>query len=63
MLTREPATLESEHLADAEAVADYEAGRFVDHETVRAWILSWGTPVELPRPKIVEQVRQGRDEN
>ena len=37
--------------ADAEAMAEFEAGRSVSHEAVRAWILSWGTPDELPRPE------------
>jgi predicted transcriptional regulator len=58
MLTRDPSILqdddEADARADAEAMADYEAGRFVDHETVRAWILSWRTPDLLPRPKIGE---------
>lgn len=35
---------------DAEAVADIAAGRFVPHERVREWLLSWGTADELPCP-------------
>ena len=38
--------------ADAEAMAEYEADRFVSHEAVRDWILSWGTPDERPRPEV-----------
>lgn len=57
MLARDPSAFENDH--DAEAAADaeamvYEAGRFIDHETVRAWILSWGNADELPRLKIAE---------
>jgi predicted transcriptional regulator len=56
MLTREPSREEIEAAADAaadeEAMSDYEAGRFISHEAMRAWILSWGTPDELPRPEI-----------
>ena len=36
---------------DAQAIADAEAGRVVPHEDVVAWLLSWGTPEELPRPR------------
>lgn len=35
---------------DAEAEADYTAGRVVPHEKVVEWLKSWGTPDELPRP-------------
>lgn len=36
---------------DAEAEADYAAGRFVTHDKVREWLKSWGTPNKLPCPK------------
>jgi len=36
---------------DARAIADAEAGRVVPHEDVVAWLRSWGTPEELPRPR------------
>lgn len=36
--------------ADAEGVADLDAGRVVTHERMKAWLLSWGTPDELPAP-------------
>ncbi|MFO6203977.1 hypothetical protein ACLBVK_33230, partial [Pseudomonas aeruginosa] len=34
--------------ATAEGIADIEAGRTISHEAVKAWLLSWGTPNELP---------------
>ncbi len=37
---------------DDEAMAEYEAKGGISHEAMRAWILSWGTPEELPRPQI-----------
>ncbi len=55
MLDRKPAAFdpdaEEERRADDEALRAYEAGRVVDHESVRAWLLSWGKPDELPPPK------------
>ena len=38
--------------ADEQAAADYEAGRVIGHKAMRAWLLSWGTPDELPPPKV-----------
>ncbi|AFN40207.1 CopG family transcriptional regulator [Klebsiella pneumoniae] len=38
--------------ATAEGIADIEAGRTISHEAVKAWLLSWGTPNELPPPKV-----------
>ena len=35
---------------DAEAMADYKAGRVVPHATVVEWLKSWGTGKVLPRP-------------
>jgi predicted transcriptional regulator len=36
---------------DAEAMADFRAaGRFVTHEKVAEWLMSWGTDNELPCP-------------
>jgi len=43
---------ESEAAADARAEADIIAGRVVSHEAMKAWLLSWGTPDELPLPEI-----------
>ncbi len=35
---------------DAEAEADYAAGRVVPHAEVVKWLQSWGKPDELPCP-------------
>jgi predicted transcriptional regulator len=32
-------------------IAEADAGKTVDHEDVRQWLLSWGTPDELNPPK------------
>lgn len=37
---------------DAEGEADFQAGRYVSHEAVRRWLLSWGTDNELPAPNV-----------
>ena len=42
----------AEDAVDDETMAEYEAKGGISHEAVRAWIRSWGTPHELPRPKI-----------
>jgi predicted transcriptional regulator len=39
-----------EEKAWAQAEADVEAGRVLDHEAVRRWLLSWVTDAELPPP-------------
>jgi predicted transcriptional regulator len=39
-----------EALLDAEAEADYAAGRVVPHAKVAEWLKSWGTADELPCP-------------
>ena len=44
--------LEAEAAADAEGLADIEAGRFVSWEAVKRWLLSWGTSEVLPTPRI-----------
>jgi predicted transcriptional regulator len=38
----------------AEAEAEIAAGKFISHEAIRRWLLSWGTPNELPPPKCGE---------
>ena len=43
---------QAEAAADARADADVAAGRTVDHEAMKAWLLSWGTPDELPPPPV-----------
>jgi predicted transcriptional regulator len=45
---------EIEEQALAEAEADVAAGRVISHEAVKRWLLSWGTPDELPPPKCGE---------
>jgi predicted transcriptional regulator len=35
---------------DAQAEADFAAGRMVPHAKVVEWLKSWGTPDELPCP-------------
>ncbi len=34
-----------------EGIADADAGRTIPWETVKAWVLSWGTDHELPMPE------------
>ncbi|WP_309627594.1 CopG family transcriptional regulator [Brevundimonas sp.] len=36
----------------AEGLADVAAGRVISHEAMKAWLLSWGTPDELPPPQV-----------
>ena len=38
--------------AVGEGLADVEADRTISHDAMKAWLLSWGTPNELPSPKI-----------
>jgi hypothetical protein len=40
--------IEAQALAQAEA--DFAAGRILPHESVKAWLRSWGGPDELPKP-------------
>ena len=42
---------EAEALAIAKARAEIAAGEGIPHDDVVAWLLSWGTPNELPPPK------------
>jgi predicted transcriptional regulator len=41
----------AEAAADAEGLADIEAGLVVPHAEVAAWLDTWGTPQEKPIPK------------
>ncbi len=43
---------EADDAAIAEGLADIEAGRVISHEAMKRWLLSWGTPGELPPPKV-----------
>jgi predicted transcriptional regulator len=45
---------EFEAAADAEAEADFAAGRIISNEAVMRWVASWGTPNPLPPPKCGE---------
>lgn len=38
-----------------EGIEAADAGRTVPYEDVRRWVLSWGTPGELPPPKAAGQ--------
>ncbi|HEY8056285.1 MAG TPA: CopG family ribbon-helix-helix protein [Terriglobales bacterium] len=38
-------------LRDAER--DVQAGHYIPHEAMKAWLLSWGTEHELPPPRCV----------
>ena len=42
----------TEAAADAEAIADLDAGRFISHEAMTAWLRSWGKKEKLPPPKV-----------
>jgi predicted transcriptional regulator len=42
----------AEDAADAEALADLDAGRTISHAAVKRWLLSWGTAKELPPPGV-----------
>ncbi len=43
---------DAEAAADAEGLADLDAGRVVSGEAVKRWLRSWGTPDKLPTPRI-----------
>jgi predicted transcriptional regulator len=40
--------------SDGRAEADILAGRVISHDAVGRWLMSWGTPNELSRPKCGE---------
>jgi len=42
----------AEDAADAEALADLDAGRTISHAAVKGWLQSWGTPDKLPPPRV-----------
>jgi predicted transcriptional regulator len=44
----------AEERALAEAERDIAEGRVISHEAMRRWLLSWGTPDELPPPQCGE---------
>ncbi len=43
---------EAEAAADAEGLADLDAGRTISHAAMNRWLLPWGTPDELPPPRV-----------
>ncbi len=45
---------EADELATQRGEADADAGRVISHEAVKRWLMSWGTPNELPPPKCGE---------
>jgi len=49
--TSPPRDEEAFRAAVAAGIASADAGRTIDYERVRAWLLSWGKPGESPRPK------------
>lgn len=56
MAKPEPAIFEErdaalEAAADAEGLADLDAGRTIDHAAMKAWLQSWGSPDELSPPR------------
>jgi predicted transcriptional regulator len=42
--------IDADKAADAEGVADLDAGRVIQHDAMKAWLLSLGTADELRRP-------------
>jgi predicted transcriptional regulator len=56
-MTRELAIFDDVDEADdaaavAEGLTDIDANRIISHNAMKAWLLSWGMPNELPSPKI-----------
>lgn len=43
--------LDADKAADAEGVADLDAGRVIQHDAMKAWLLSLGTADELLPPQ------------
>lgn len=50
----DPAEDAVEEKALAEAEAEIAAGKFISHDAMRRWLLSWGKADELPPPKCGE---------
>ncbi len=57
----EPTMVNKRSVADQEslpaeirqAIQQVEAGHYIKHEDMKAWLLSWATDYELPPPKCV----------
>jgi predicted transcriptional regulator len=43
---------DAEAAADAQGLADLDAGRVVSGEAVKRWLRSWGTGDRLPTPRM-----------
>jgi predicted transcriptional regulator len=43
---------QSEADADAEGIADADAGRVISNEAMKKWLASWGTGKRLAPPQI-----------
>jgi predicted transcriptional regulator len=43
--------IDADKAADAEGLADLDAGRVIKHDAMKAWLLSLGTADELPPPR------------
>jgi predicted transcriptional regulator len=56
-MVHEPAIFETvdeadDAAADAEGIADLDAGRVISHDAMKAWLLSWDTPNKPPPPEV-----------
>jgi predicted transcriptional regulator len=52
VLTNPDLDEDAETAADAQGLADLEAGRAVSGDAVKRWLRSWGTPDRSPTPKV-----------
>jgi predicted transcriptional regulator len=43
--------IDADKAADAEGMADLDAGRVIEHDVMKAWLLSLGTADERPPPR------------
>ena len=41
-----------EAAADARAMTEMDAGKFISNKAVMKWLASWGTGNRLPRPQV-----------
>ncbi|CAA6604709.1 hypothetical protein MTBLM1_30302 [Rhodospirillaceae bacterium LM-1] len=51
---------DAEWQAIEEGRADVAAGRYVDHETVAAWLKTWGTEPRQPVPRPKQQAAKDK---
>ena len=45
--------------ADAEGLADLDAGRIISHEDMKAWLATWGKPPETDVNRKCRRTRGG----